>query len=224
MSVPFVGCAADGQMGPVAAPTGSRSTPVPPAWALPQLAYYASTGLGVFAPRGWHCIGMYGSGGVTLVVTPEPHDANDLRPETRLTGPAIELSRMNGTTSGRFEVAQIGARIFPVSRAFVQQVIDLGLVPETEFPTGPYPADTLIRRSDTEIEFVTAANHEGLGTSTRIAMNGQTISGVAILLPEVDMDLVILAVRLPSDTQALTPAIIRAVERDRGKPPLDVSR
>jgi hypothetical protein len=52
-SVPFVGCAADGQMGPVAAPalqTGMLS--VPESEANRFLAYYASTNLGVLAPRG----------------------------------------------------------------------------------------------------------------------------------------------------------------------------
>jgi len=225
ISVPFVGCAADGQMGPVAAPVGSQSTPVPPASASLHLAYYASTHLGVFAPRGWHCFALYGSSGSTLIVTPELHNAGDLfRAETKLTGPAIELSRIMGGTSGRFEVAKIGARIFPISNSFVQQVIDEGFVPKEEFPTGPYPNDTLTRLSDTEVEFLTTANHEGLGTNDRIAKNSQVISGMAILLPEEDMDLVILAVRLPPEIQALALAIIQAAERDRGTPPADVIR
>lgn len=211
--VPFVGCAADGQMGPVAAPNLRHSTPTVPASVAPQLAYYASTHLGVLAPRGWHCFALYGSSGSTLVVTPEPHDATDLfRSETKLTGPAIELSRILGGTSGRFEVAKISARLFPIAKSFVQQVIDEGIIPKGQFPSGPYPDDTLDRRSDTEVEFVTPADSEGLGTHNRISKNGQAIRGVAILLPEDDMDLVMLSVRLPSKMQNLASTILRAAE------------
>ena len=38
-----------------------------------KLAYYqAEKGIGVLAPRDWHCFGTYGSGGDTLYVTPQP--------------------------------------------------------------------------------------------------------------------------------------------------------
>jgi hypothetical protein len=211
--VPFVGCAADGQMGPVPAPSASSSAPLVPTPVAPKLAYYASTHLGVLAPRGWHCFGLYGSSGSTLIVTPEQHDATDLlRPNTKLRGPAVELSRIMGGTSGRFEVAKISARVFPVAKAFVQQVIDEGLVPKSEFPSGSYPSDTLNRRSDTEVEFVTPADTDGIGTSNRISKNGEAIHGVAILLPEEDMDLVLLSARLPSSIQNSAPTIIKAVE------------
>jgi hypothetical protein len=182
-----------------------------------RLAYYASTHLGVLAPRGWRCFVLYGSSGSVLLVTPEFHDANDLfRSETKLTGPAVELSRIMGGTSGRFEVAEIVARLFPVARPFVQQVIDEGLVPKERFPFGPYPNDTLIRRSDTEVEFVTLGDSEGLGTSARVAKNGQPIGGVAILLPAEDMDLVKLSIRLPPEMRDLSPAIITTVEGNKG--------
>ena len=89
---------------------------------------------------------------------------------------------------------------------------------DPEFPTRPYPNDTLTRRSNTEVEFVTAPNREGLGTYSGIARNDQAISGVAILLPEDDMNLLLLAVRLPPENQALASIIVRVVERDRGYP------
>ena len=219
ISVPFVGCAADGQVGPIAPPKIPQTIPTAPPAAAQQLAYYASTHLGVFGPRGWHCFELYGSSGSTLIVTPERHNASDfLRSDGKLKGPAVQLSRSSGGTSGRVEVARVAARIFPAFGSFVQQVIDEGMMPKTEFPTGPYPTDTLTRRSDTEVEFLTAANREGLGTNSRIAKNGQAIRGVAILLPEDDMDLVMLATRLPPELLALAPVIVQMVERDLGTP------
>jgi hypothetical protein len=160
---------------------------------------------------------MYGSNGSTLIVSPEPH-GDFILSNGQLKGPAVQLSRSVGGTSGRFEVARIAARIFPTFRSFVQQVIDTWRLPKSEFPTGPYPADTLTRRSDTEVEFVTPANREGLGTQSRLAKNDQTIRGVAILLPKDDMDLLMLTIRLPPEIRALEPVIVQMVERDLGTP------
>jgi hypothetical protein len=217
IAVPFIGCAADGQIGSIAAPTTAGAIPTTPASAAGRLAYYASTDLGVLAPRGWHCFALYGSSGSTLLVTPELHDASDLfDPETRLTGPAIELSRTMGGTSGRFGVAKIAARLFPVARPFVELVIDERFIPEEEFPSGPYPNDTLVRISDTEVEYATPANSEGMGTYGRVAKNDQPISGVAILLPAEDMDLIKLDVRLSPEMRDLSPTIIRTIESTQG--------
>jgi hypothetical protein len=120
-SVPFVGCDADVQGTMVAPPAAAATIPKVPASEADQLAYYASINLGVLGPRGWHCFGMAGSGGVSLFVTPEVHTAKDIiESRTHLSGPVIELSRATGGTSGRFVVADIAARVFPIARPFVQ--------------------------------------------------------------------------------------------------------
>jgi hypothetical protein len=147
--VPFVGCAAGGQAGRIAAPKMPSAIPTAPPSAAGQLAYFASAHLGVFAPRGWHCFEINGSGGPTLLVAPEAHDAGDLlRSGIKLKGPSVELSRSFGGTSGRFEVARIAARVFPVAESFVQEVIDEGVKPKTDFPSGPYPTDQLTRQGE----------------------------------------------------------------------------
>ena len=72
VSVPFKGCASDGQMGPEEAPKGkSVSRPIT-AKAASQLAYYKSENgdAGVLGPRGWYCFGTYGSGGDALYISP----------------------------------------------------------------------------------------------------------------------------------------------------------
>ncbi|HUA18015.1 MAG TPA: hypothetical protein VMB25_04665, partial [Bryobacteraceae bacterium] len=53
--VPFVGCAADGQAGPVQAPKGHDREVRMGTRTAERLAYYKDTGPGVLAPRGWHC-------------------------------------------------------------------------------------------------------------------------------------------------------------------------
>ena len=47
-------------------------------------------------------------------------------------------------------------------------------------------------------------------------MNDSPISGVAILLPDEDMDLVMLEIRLPADQTDLAKIILEQVENTRG--------
>jgi hypothetical protein len=218
VAVPFVGCAGDGQAGAIEAPTAGATPKLDPA-AAERLGYYVSEDLGVLAPRGWHCFELYGADGALLIVTPERHGTNDLfDAKMKLQGPAVVLSQWSGGTSGRFAVAKVAARLFPIARPFVQAVIDEGVVAKEEFAFEPYPDDTLTRRSDTEVEFVTPANRDGFGTDGRIAKNDQPISGVAILLTDGDNDLVKLETRLPADLRELAPAIITSVEANQGAP------
>ena len=92
-AVPVVSCAADGQQGPIAADANPGTAPPIPASVARQLAYYAFSSLGVYAPRGWHCFGLYGSNGTQLIVTPERHSGSDLLAvhNPRLSGPAIQV-------------------------------------------------------------------------------------------------------------------------------------
>jgi len=78
VSVPFVGCPSDGQMGAVEAPTGISPILTIPAELAQRLAYYSSAQeLGVLGPRGWHCFGRYGSGGAAIYVSRRPIDFDD---------------------------------------------------------------------------------------------------------------------------------------------------
>lgn len=67
----FQGCPADGQTGPVAAPT-VLPTPFALAAPLPAgLTLYASQDLAAVGPVGWHCLQLYGSSGTFLMLRPE---------------------------------------------------------------------------------------------------------------------------------------------------------
>lgn len=209
-ATPFVGCASDGQLGPQPAPARPVRAPVILSSVSGRLAYYASRDLGVLAPRGWRCFGLYGSDGAVLVVTPEAHGSGDLlQGAATLTGPAVVIDLAYGDTSGRFAVAKAAARLFPSKQGFVRQVIGEGVEPAGDFPMGPYPTDLLKRRGPTDVEFETPAGLDGMGTQGRLARGDQPILGVAIMTA--NDNLVIVDARLPPGApKSLAPAIITA--------------
>ena len=214
--VPFVGCKSDGQMGPLAAPKG-KDLPVslPPATAQ-HLAYYkAKYGIGVLGPRGWNCFGAYGSSGSSLFVSPEQLDSKKFFGSSwnGFSASAIQLSVSIGDTSGRFEVAEVVARVFPAHKSFVDDVIKQGIQPPSDFPFGPYPKDKLTYKSHEIVEYETPAQSEGLGTKSRLRKNADPIRGVEILSGEA-LDLLSLAVQLPKDLSDLAPIIVEQVEKD----------
>lgn len=148
-------------------------------------------------------------------MTPEPHDARDLLayPPVGLTGPAVQVMDMEGSTSGRFEVAQVIARLFPAYGQFVRNVIAEGLEPASDFPFGPYATDVVTRKSRTTVEFVTPSNMTGIGTDSRLLKSNDPIHGVEMLFPNRDMELMGVFVRLPPDLVRFAPVIINAIER-----------
>ncbi len=209
-SIPFVGCPAEGMSGPVAAPEGSAMSSSLSASIAGQLAHYAADGMEVLAPRGWHCIEIYGSGGAFLLVTPEAHSAAELQSFRPLAGPVVELSYLNGWTSGRFDVARVLARLFPSRRAFVRQVIREGLEPARNFPFGPYPADRLTRLGADAVAFTTPPGRTGMGTAMdRLDADAMPVRGIAQLASQDGVTL--LDVRLPATSGPLTTAIIHCL-------------
>jgi hypothetical protein len=219
-TVSFVGCPADGQVGPLDPPKGiARRFPIPESVAA-QLAYYqAEQGRGVLGPRGWFCFETYGSNGGSLFLTPKPIDGNWFFDEHRshLSGPAIQYSSSEGGTSGRFEVARIAARVFPQFRPFVKKVIAEGLEPASNFHFAPYPADKLTYKSDHLVEFVTPGNSVGLGAQSWLARGPGDITGFAWIGGE-DTDLLRLNMRLPPALASLGPFIIKQAEHEAAQP------
>jgi hypothetical protein len=216
ITVPFVGCRSDGQVGPVSAPNGEAMALPIAAAAAQRLTYYkAKQGFGVLGPSGWHCFCVYGSSGETLYVSPEQITGADLYSSTwkGFKGPAIEITYEYGRTSGRFGVASTIARVFPAHREFVENVIKEGFEPASSFPMGPYPNDQLIYKSKEIVEYQTPANEDGLGTKSRLQKDADPISGAAILVGRTP-DLLSLSIRLSPKLVDLVPVIIQQVERD----------
>jgi hypothetical protein len=215
--VPFVGCASDGQVGPLKAPTGRSLAVQIPAAMAKRLAYYkAEYGPGALAPRGWNCFSSYGSDGSNLFVSPDPIDSKTVLLSSDwkgFPGPAVQISVSSGGTSGRFEVAKIIARVFPAYKTFAQNVIAEGIEPASDFPSGPYPSDKLTYRGKNIVEFVTPANAQGLGTDSRLQANASPIDGVAIIAGA-DTDLVQLSARIPANDSDLIPAMVGQAEKE----------
>lgn len=219
-TVPFVGCKSDGQVGPIAAPTGTDPALPISAEAAQRLAYYAAEGVSVLAPRGWYCFRIYGSGGAHLFVSPLPISSKDLfaGDDRGFTGPAVVLAYRYGDTSGRFPVAGVISRVFPAHRDFAQRVQNEGILDNAPpFPSGPYPDDKLAYKGNETVEFETPPHAEGLGThDSSLTENDAPIRGVAMLVGETP-DLLLLSVRLPAEFADLTDTIIQQVERDAQK-------
>lgn len=215
-TVPVVSCPSDGQQGPQPAAAGSsRDFALAPALAE-KLAYYQGPdGPGVFAPRGWHCLQIEGSNGTNLIVAPRPLSFAAIVLKKRgVSGPGVQLSVMSGSTSGRFAVARVVARVFPEHRDFVQKVLAEKLEPAASFPFGRFPADKLHYLSDHAVEYVTPGGKTGLGTSSWLGKNATPIRGFATFDPTGDNDLSQLSVRIPGAPPAMLDAIVMQAEFD----------
>ena len=71
---------------------------------------------GVLAPRGWHCLGNYGSDGDGMQVSPD-------RIEGQMTGDGIVIRHYSGHGSGGYGVAAVIATVFPAYRSIVSRYV-----------------------------------------------------------------------------------------------------
>lgn len=216
ISIPYIGCPSFGQVEVLEAPKGT-SEPVRLREQDGQaLAYYKSAdGISVLAPRGWYCQGVSGSGGAALFLSPRPivHRSSGWE---GLGGAAMEVNDISGENSGRYEIAELIARVFPAYRSFARRVWDF----DSPLPSGPYSKDTLTYRGNAVVEYRTPPQTEGLGNfHSWLGKNDLPIAGAAILVgsPRRVGDiphLVLLSVRFPPGSAPLAPAIVRYVERE----------
>ncbi|NML34370.1 hypothetical protein [Paraburkholderia antibiotica] len=162
----------------------------------------------MLAPRGWKCVGLYGSNGSTLFVVPgDPHQLA-LSQNSRIKGQGIQLSTSYGNTSGRFEAAKIAARLFPNRQAFVDAVANEGLLPKDEFRNGPFPRDRVQHLGPDQVAFETPANEDGLGTMSRLVKSQDPIQGIAKMNGSNDATLLVM--RLNPTLRDLAPTILRS--------------
>lgn len=183
--VPFVGCPGIGgaDPGPWPTPHGApKSLPSQPIVPAVRLAYYrAVTGPGVFAPRGWHCRTWGGSSGSFIIVTPSAPPAVIPREPVKELG-VIGIESYGGT-SGRFEVAEVSARLFPdVMADFIAQVKAEGF-PSPDFSQiHPFSDDRYTYLTPRLVKFTTPAHHEGIGSGIFVPST-DPVRGVISLSP-----------------------------------------
>ena len=214
-AVPFVGCPADGQQGHIDPPRGQPKVVDSSYASLEGIAYYKGDyAPGVFAPGGWRCHIWYGSSGSIVLVTPTPIDTTHYSP-AHVLGPAVELSALSGGTSGRFGVAEYGARLFPtLLTKFVALVKAESLVPDSEFDPRRFAHDSVTLLSPLVAQFTTPAGLGGLGTAESLGPSPDPIRGVAVITPDsTEPDLAILRVRLGATKQQLEAVVLQLNRR-----------
>jgi hypothetical protein len=212
VSIPFVGCPADGQVGPLDAPQGSSKVVIAGEAPEGEIAYYkGQQAPGVFAPRGWHCRVWYGSSGGSLVVTAAPIDSPPFPPPT-FKDEAIEMSLSLGGTSGRFAAAE-HAFLFPGAPSAILQglkeVDDLMRIDDA--PRQPSPGD-IIKSDGLVAEFTTPSNQKGLGSERLLEPSTDPITGIAVLRvsePNEPPDLIVFRARLGSQWRRLEKTILK---------------
>lgn len=180
-----------------------------------ELAYFRiEHGLGVFGPRGWSCRAWSGSSGDLLLVTPKPLPPPYL-PLPSVTGPAVLIQTTDGSDIGRFHLALVAARLFPLlGRELIEPVREEHLISDASFDTEPYPDDRLDYLSDRLAEYVTPANRSGLGTDSLLEPADLPIHGLTMLNPEVVADaLTEFRIRLPPSLAAVQNAVIELETR-----------
>lgn len=216
--VSFVGCPSDGQLGQEPPPKHAK-VPLLPAQVASRLAFYqAARGPGVLAPKGWHCFGLYGSNGDSLLVTPERHSFSDLTRSDggSIKGFAVTISHQFGGTSGRWAVAAAIARFFPARREFIRSIEDMGLA------VGPLPSshdrnDVIEYRTSDFVRYTTRARRKGWGTRWQLQPNNVAVEGIVALIPRRDgPDLLEAKTRLPANLQRLTPIILSQAKSSVG--------
>jgi hypothetical protein len=166
-----------------------------------RIAYYqAVDGPGVFAPRGWHCQTWRGSHGAFIIVTPTAPP--EIIPRESVQGPGVIAIESNGGTGGRFEVAEVSARLFPdVMADFIARVKAEGF-PSPDFSKiKPYPDDQYTYLNPKLVKFTTPAHHDGIGTGIFVP-SADPVRGVVSLAAGDERETNLLQFRLrlsPSD-------------------------
>lgn len=154
------------------------------------------------------------------MVRPEPFPDGAIidQLEQGASGFAIEIRLEDGTSSGRFDVANLISRVFPRFRNFAEEVRDLDPDLNIVLPTGPFTTDKLTYRGSSVVEFETPASRKGLGTENSFLRPSATsIFGVAMLLgdhPQNVPSALVVTTRLPASLGRLAPAIVREAERE----------
>ena len=210
VDIPIVACSIDGQVGPrnsTPQPTSIRRT-LPGTLGSRLAAYRGLQGFPnvlVLAPRGWKCLGFYGSNGDTVFIVPPNVNPSQ---EGRFQSPVVEVRVRYGGTSGRSAVASTAGPLFKIAANFVDEV-------EANFPTdkyrrSPWPNEEVSQISDRLLSYTDPPTTEGTGTQGKLTASALPIKGVVAFTE--DSTLVALAARVEANDAALLPLIVSDFE------------
>lgn len=204
--VPFVGCPSIGQQERPAPVGKPKRLPLTAAEAGQLSFYRAGNGMELLGPRGWHCIGIEGSSGISVHLRPQPPytgrgDLLELRGDGLV---AVEIL----WTSGRASVAEMIFRLFPKEReAALSTLRDFGDTYSVEV----YPWDRYTYRNPSLVEFVTHRDSDGLGQWRGLQGKSHAIHGIVSLRS--DATLLYVAMRVPPAMDPVRTAILADVIR-----------
>ena len=124
---------------------------------------------------------------------------------------AAAFSRDALTIAAMVRLAEVFSRLFPFKRAFIHSAAAEYDAPH-RYPRGPFPGDSTVRRSRTEVDYTTPPRRQGMGTyESRLQPGRDPIVGTAMLARVQGVDsVVLLNIRLPPQLHALGPAILRS--------------
>jgi hypothetical protein len=210
--VDFVGCPSGGQAGYVAPPEGEPRRVTLTEVSAGEIAYYkGSMAPGAFGPHGWHCHAWYGSGGATLLITPEELDhAPGIAWPAKTSAPAIELSLNEGGTSGRYEVARYALLFFPNAVPDFTRMVKEMEVDVSKSSPQLFAKDSVKPITGTMAEFVTPGDAEGFGTEQYLKPSSDPVSGIALLdISTYGPNFISVRIRLRASSSRLKSALIR---------------
>lgn len=155
-TIPFVGCPIDADWGQVT-PMGQPITVNIPDQVAAKLALYAGVeNLGVLGPRGWQCSGQQAGGGNNMWIFPKGGSVDSAT--------VIAITSDVDNSGGTEGVGQY-ARYFP--KIISHQAANADAAGWNQSPDQyiikKYSADHLNYLTDSAFEFITPANHLGLG-------------------------------------------------------------
>ena len=138
---------------------------------------------------------------------PAPIDSQGVQ---SIAGTAVVIASFDGGTSGRFDVAIYGSRLFPrVAAEFVERVKSESLVSARDFERGPYVNDSVRYLDSLTAEYTTPPHATGLGTEGPFSPSADAIRGVAVLCAHGDWSFSILQMRLGPTMRHLEAATLR---------------
>jgi hypothetical protein len=220
-AIPFVGCSGATATGEVLGPPISKPLETDiPANIASHLAIYVSDDMAVLGPRGWDCFLLVGNSSMELDVVPPgilPADPTKVMPNpmnTSYANAGIMASEWN--LGGNYDA--LGGYFPKLCVRYQNNSCEPNIFVQ---PMPRYPADTIVAKNESVVEYETPPGHQGLGygswdgDDTAATPPNLPTYGLLAFDPDGPADaggIIFLAVRLPKGIEDLHTTIIAHFE------------